>query len=296
MKERRPMMRLVVLLAVASFRGVFAFVPTTRSSRPAFHATTALFAKKKGPSAAAAAALENLQTLEDELDQPLSMKELKALEKKQKKQRPAEDDNAPPAEAEKKKSSNAKDQILAAALDMEASLGKHKSNSSSEEESTIKLSKKDQMLQKALEMEDRDNIQAASVDDEPKLSKKEIKALQKKEEKMAAKLAKKQARKDGSDDDPEEVMKPDINGFVDAVGSHAEEPKRERQTLEDKIRKERPPPRIRVMESTQPGYTSLRLENVGITFRNQEVLKDVTWGVQTGDRIGLVGANGAGEY
>ena len=49
------------------------------------------------------------------------------------------------------------------------------------------------------------------------------------------------------------------------------------------------------MESSQPGYTSLRLENVGITFRNQEVLKDVTWGVQTGDRIGLVGKNGAGK-
>jgi ATPase subunit of ABC transporter with duplicated ATPase domains len=66
-------------------------------------------------------------------------------------------------------------------------------------------------------------------------------------------------------------------------------------TLEDKIRKDRPPPRIRVMESSQPGYVSLRLENVGITFRNQEVLKDVTWGVQGGDRIGLVGRNGAGK-
>jgi hypothetical protein len=57
-------------------------------------------------------------------------------------------------------------------------------------------------------------------------------------------------------------------------------------TLEDKIRKERPPPRVRVMESAQPGFVSLRLEKVGITFRNQEVLKDVTWGVQSGDRIG----------
>ena len=74
-----------------------------------------------------------------------------------------------------------------------------------------------------------------------------------------------------------------------------ETPVVERETLEDKIRKDRPPPRIRVMESSQPGFTSLRLENVGITFRNQEVLKDVTWGVQTGDRIGLVGKNGAGK-
>ena len=67
------------------------------------------------------------------------------------------------------------------------------------------------------------------------------------------------------------------------------------ETLEEKIRKERPPPRIRVMESSQPGYAALRLEQVGITFRDQQVLQDVTWGVQTGDRIGLVGANGAGK-
>jgi len=71
--------------------------------------------------------------------------------------------------------------------------------------------------------------------------------------------------------------------------------KKKSLTLEEKIRKERPPPRIRVMEGAQPGFSSLRLENVGITFRDQEVLKDVTWGVKTGDRIGLVGANGAGK-
>ena len=84
------------------------------------------------------------------------------------------------------------------------------------------------------------------------------------------------------------------NGSTSRDEAEAPSPKKQ-LTLEDKIRKERPPPRIRVMESSQPGFTSLRLENVGITFRNQEVLKDVTWGVQTGDRIGLVGANGAGE-
>ena len=65
--------------------------------------------------------------------------------------------------------------------------------------------------------------------------------------------------------------------------------------MEEKIRKERPPPRIRVMESSQPGYAALRLEHIGITFRDQQVLSDVTWGVQTGDRIGLVGQNGAGK-
>ena len=49
------------------------------------------------------------------------------------------------------------------------------------------------------------------------------------------------------------------------------------------------------MESSQPNYSALRLEGVGVTFRDQEVVKDATWGVQTGDRIGLVGQNGAGK-
>ncbi|KAL3808196.1 hypothetical protein ACHAXA_007924 [Cyclostephanos tholiformis] len=66
-------------------------------------------------------------------------------------------------------------------------------------------------------------------------------------------------------------------------------------TAEERIRKERPPPRIRIMESSQPDYTALRLEDVAITFRDQAVLKSATWGVQTGDRVGLVGANGAGK-
>ena len=49
------------------------------------------------------------------------------------------------------------------------------------------------------------------------------------------------------------------------------------------------------MESSQPNFSSLRLEGIGITFRDQQVLKDVSWGVETGDRIGLVGHNGAGK-
>jgi len=66
-------------------------------------------------------------------------------------------------------------------------------------------------------------------------------------------------------------------------------------TAEERIRKERPPPRIRIMESSQPDYSALRLENIALTFRDQPVLKSATWGVQTGDRVGLVGANGAGK-
>ncbi len=90
-------------------------------------------------------------------------------------------------------------------------------------------------------------------------------------------------------------MNVSIHFFYYVYHSKAESPKKKRITLEERIRKERPPPRVRVMESSQPNFSSLRLENIGITFRDQEVLKDVTWGVQTGDRIGLVGHNGAGK-
>lgn len=68
----------------------------------------------------------------------------------------------------------------------------------------------------------------------------------------------------------------------------------EQETLESKIRKARPPPRVRISSTSQPGFVSLRLEGVAVTFRNQEVIKDATWEVKTGDRIGLVGPNG--EY
>ncbi len=39
----------------------------------------------------------------------------------------------------------------------------------------------------------------------------------------------------------------------------------------------------------------LRLENINKTYPTGEVLKDVTWEVKNGDRIGLVGVNGAGK-
>lgn len=66
----------------------------------------------------------------------------------------------------------------------------------------------------------------------------------------------------------------------------------EQETLEARIRKARPPPRVRISSTSQPGFVSLRLEGVAVTFRNQEVIKDATWDVKTGDRIGLVGPNG----
>ena len=61
------------------------------------------------------------------------------------------------------------------------------------------------------------------------------------------------------------------------------------------MRNSRPPPRVRVMEGVQPGFVSLKLDDVYVTFRNQEVLRGVSWDVKTGDRVGLVGVNGGGK-
>jgi len=60
-------------------------------------------------------------------------------------------------------------------------------------------------------------------------------------------------------------------------------------------KRKRPPPRVRIDKSSQPDYVSLRMEKIAITFKNQDVLTDATWGVQSGDRVGLVGANGGGK-
>eukprot|EP00752_Nemacystus_decipiens_P018281 g16401.t1 len=85
----------------------------------------------------------------------------------------------------------------------------------------------------------------------------------------------------------------DLQPQQEAVAPAPVEP--EQETLESKIRKARPPPRVRISSTSQPGFVSLRLEGVAVTFRNQEVIKDATWEVKTGDRLGLVGPNGGGK-
>mmetsp|Transcript_15740 Transcript_15740/g.23845 ORF Transcript_15740/g.23845 Transcript_15740/m.23845 type:complete len:876 (+) Transcript_15740:78-2705(+) len=226
-------------------------------------------AKKQKKKDTKAAALDALDALDD--DEPMSLKDQKALEKKKKK--------------EEKKAAQHE-------LKMEQEI--------SHSEEKPKMSAKEAALARALEMEAADEARAASVDtasNEPKLSKKELKALKKKEEKEAAKAAKKAEKREAKALELEAVPGNELASSVegDSIPVPEEKQKQKTLTLEEKIRKERPPPRVRVMEVSQPGQVSLRLENVGIIFREQEVLKDVTWGVQTGDRIGLVGANGAGK-
>lgn len=258
-----------------------AFIPVTKIS-PAFlnhdipkstTTTSSLFAKKKKAKLASFDALDLLE----EDDSMLSAKELAAKQKKE-------------AKAQKKK---AKEQEEAA--------------SASSEKKNLKSA-----ALKALEQMEADEtaVAAKSVEDEdqPQLSKKELKAAAKaaakKEEKLAKKKAKKAARASmGDEDDSDDVVNgaAAVDEAIQAVteqqsSQDAPPPQQKKKlTLEEKIRKDRPPPRIRVLESSQPNYVSLRLEDVFITFRDQEVLKGVTWGVSTNERLGLVGPNGTGK-
>lgn len=47
--------------------------------------------------------------------------------------------------------------------------------------------------------------------------------------------------------------------------------------------------------AAQTVSSGVRLENVSITFKNNTLLKDVSWEVKKGERVGLVGVNGAGK-
>uniref|UniRef100_A0A7R9YWU0 ABC transporter domain-containing protein n=1 Tax=Chlamydomonas euryale TaxID=1486919 RepID=A0A7R9YWU0_9CHLO len=49
-------------------------------------------------------------------------------------------------------------------------------------------------------------------------------------------------------------------------------------------------------QGSSSGISSgLRMENVSMAFKNQQVLKDISWEVKKGERVGLVGVNGAGK-
>jgi len=220
---------------------------------------TTLWAKKKAN--AKLASLDALDEL-DALDAPMSLKELKELEKQKqkesKKKQQEADEQAQQQQEQQQKKANAKAAALAALAALEQ----------------------------------------GEMDADKPVSKKEAKLAKKAAEKAAAKQSEKETKKATKKDKIEEIVNgevpEDLNGALESANG-VEETEQQELTLEDRMKKERPPPRIRVMEGVQPGFASLRLEDVVVTFRNQQVLKGVTWGVQTGDRVGLVGANGGGK-
>ena len=74
-----------------------------------------------------------------------------------------------------------------------------------------------------------------------------------------------------------------------------EEDEEEDITLEEKLKRQRGSARVRRIEQSSSGAATVRLEKVSVVFKNTEVLRDASWSVTTGDRVGLVGANGGGK-
>jgi len=110
--------------------------------------------------------------------------------------------------------------------------------------------------------------------------------------KDAKKDAKQKGKKGGKDDgDAAAAQAPEP--VAQAPVAELDDPNA--MSMEDRVRKARPKARVQIAESSQPGYVSLRLDDVAVVFRNQEVLKSANWEVRTGDRVGLVGANGCGK-
>ena len=66
-------------------------------------------------------------------------------------------------------------------------------------------------------------------------------------------------------------------------------------TVEERIRKERPASRVRFAESSQPDFVMVELDKVSVVFGNSLVVKDASFDVKTGERVGLVGPNGGGK-
>jgi ATPase subunit of ABC transporter with duplicated ATPase domains len=54
-------------------------------------------------------------------------------------------------------------------------------------------------------------------------------------------------------------------------------------------------PPARAPGAPPPAGCSLKLENVAVAFKNNPVLRDISWEVKPGERVGLVGVNGAGK-
>lgn len=110
-------------------------------------------------------------------------------------------------------------------------------------------------------------------EDEGKKSKKD------KGGKDAKKDAKQKGKKGGKDDDepvakkaPEPVKEPEPEP------EPIEDPNA--LSMEDRVRKARPRARVQIAESSQPGYVSMRLDDIAVVFRNQEVLKSANWEVR----------------
>ena len=106
--------------------------------------------------------------------------------------------------------------------------------------------------------------------------------------KEAKQKAKKGGKKDVDDDDSgdsaaaQAPAEPEMPAPQEVAAAAVEQ---EALSMEDRVRKARPKARVQIAESSQPGYVSMRLDDIAVVFRNQEVLKSANWEVRRASTI-----------
>ncbi|GMH81843.1 hypothetical protein TrST_g8348 [Triparma strigata] len=319
--------------AEASLPNFLGTLPTQPFPVCSHRRATSLFAKKKKKQTPAEAAklkaLEALEALEqpelvssgglpfEDDDAPLTGKELKAAmkaaKKAEKKGAVAEVDPiseaAPPAPAPAPAAlsfDEDEDDVPLTGKELKAAMKAAKKAKKKEKEADIVEETETEVEAQPVARTPEPVVEAVTEPEpepEPEFmsAEDELEAImgggkKKKNKEPKEKKGKKNKKKKGGEEEeaPEIVAeeKMEEEGLASDTANPLESGK---MTLEDKIRNSRPPPKVRVLEGSQPGFVSLGLSDVFVTFRNQEVLKGVSWEVKSGDRVGLVGVNGGGK-
>ena len=90
---------------------------------------------------------------------------------------------------------------------------------------------------------------------------------------------------DNNNDDDDNKYDIDVQSASSSTATIVEDSKdsdEKELTLEQKTRKEKPSARVRFIESSQPDFVSIGLENVGLMYGNDVILKSATFSISTG--------------
>lgn len=118
----------------------------------------------------------------------------------------------------------------------------------------------------------------------------------KEEVKLKPKKANKSATKeDASPDKKHQVAEPILKSSNEIIANPDVEVDSTVDNSKEKLRKDKPPSRIRFAENAQPDFVMMALERISVIFGNEVVMKNATLSVTSGERLGLVGPNGGGK-
>lgn len=142
-----------------------------------------------------------------------------------------------------------------------------------------------QQVQEHLAQREKDKQSETPQDSKPlKPGKEEKKNKDKKKNKNKG-----NNQRPGSDDD-EEGDETHINKGKTNLADESKSKPEEKTKLKSKYTS-----RAKFASLTQPSFVSLGIDEVEVVFANNRVLRNASFAVATGDRVGLVGPNGSGK-